>query len=360
VLESYIRQLIEASAEAGMPEAHFAWQGGEPTMLGVDYFRQIVALQKKYLPAGMKVSNALQTNGILLDDTWGSFLRDNGFLVGISIDGPKKVHDRYRRTRADQPTFDDVMRGLEVLQRNQVEYNSLTVVQRANGGKGKEVFQFLKTRGIDFMQFIPIAERNGVDGLASVPQVDMDPGNTVTSWSVNPRAYGKFLCDVFDTWFKSDVGKIYVQFFDVQLGLWLGGPSSLCVYAEDCGNGLALEHDGSLYSCDHYVYPEYRLGKITETPMRDMLWSDRQEAFGRAKSADLTAQCRACKYRFACNGGCPKHRFAKSRDGETGHQYFCESYQMFFAHAGERMREMARLVSMGHPAAEAPLRVKRG
>jgi uncharacterized protein len=210
------------------------------------------------------------------------------------------------------------------------------------------------------MQFIPIAERNGVDGLASVPQVDMDPGNTVTSWSVNPRAYGKFLCDVFDTWFKSDVGKIYVQFFDVQLGLWLGGPSSLCVYAEDCGNGLALEHDGSLYSCDHYVYPEYRLGKITETPMRDMLWSDRQEAFGRAKSADLTAQCRACKYRFACNGGCPKHRFAKSRDGETGHQYFCESYQMFFAHAGERMREMARLVSMGHPAAEAPLRVKRG
>ncbi len=359
VLESYIRQLIEASVEAGMPEAHFAWQGGEPTLLGVDYFRKIVELQKKYLPEGMKVSNALQTNGILLDDNWGHFLKDSGFLVGISIDGPKKVHDRYRRTRSDLGTFDAVMKGLDVLQHHGVEHNALTVVQRASGGKGKEVYQFLKSLGITFMQFIPIAERNGTDGLAGAPQVDMDPGNYVTQWSVNPRAYGKFLCDVFDTWFKSDIGEIYVQYFDVQLGLWMGRPSSLCVYAETCGNGLALEHDGSLYSCDHHVYPEYRLGNVTETPMRDMLWTDRQQDFGEAKKTGLTAQCRACKFRFACNGGCPKHRFSTSRDGEEGHQYFCESYQMFFAHAGDRMRDMARFASMGYPASKAAEKPRR-
>ncbi|PVB62308.1 anaerobic sulfatase maturase [Labrenzia sp. 011] len=346
VLESYVRQVIEASLEAGMAEVPFAWQGGEPTMLGVDYFRRIVALQKKFAPGGVKISNALQTNGILLDDDWGRFLHDNGFLVGISIDGPKRIHDRYRRDRAGRPTFDAVMRGLEILQRHQVEHNALTVVHRANGGKGKEVYNFLKGLGIVFMQFIPIAERGRGDGLAGAPQTDMDPGNSVTPWSVSPRAYGKFLCDVFDSWFRRDIGTVYVQHFDVQLGLWLGRGSSLCVFAETCGNGLAIEHDGSLYSCDHYVYPQYRLGRITETPLREMLWTDRQQEFGRHKADALTAQCKACSYRFACNGGCPKHRFATARDGEPGHNYFCESYMMFFKHAGERMHRMARQVSL--------------
>jgi len=351
VLESYIRQVIETSLEAGMGEVPFAWQGGEPTMLGVDYFRQIVALQKKHALGGVKISNALQTNGILLNEDWGRFLHDNEFLVGISIDGPKKIHDRYRRDRAGRPTFDAVMRGLEVLQRHQVEHNALTVVQRANGGRGKEVYNFLKGLGIVFMQFIPIAERSQGEGLAGAPQVDMDTGNSVTPWSVSPRAYGKFLCDVFDSWFRRDIGKIYVQHFDVQLALWLGYRSSLCVFAETCGDGLAVEHDGSLYSCDHYVYPEYRLGQITETPLREMLWTERQQEFGRDKADRLTAQCKTCSYRFACNGGCPKHRFATARDGEPGHNYFCESYTMFFHHAGERMRRMARQVSSGQPAA---------
>jgi len=353
VLESYIRQVIETSLEAGMGEVPFAWQGGEPTMLGVDYFRRIVALQKKHAPGGVKISNALQTNGILLNDDWGGFLHDNDFLVGISIDGPKKIHDRYRRDRAGRPTFDAVMRGLEVLLRHQVEHNALTVVQRANGGRGKEVYNFLKGLGIVFMQFIPIAERSQGECLAGAPQVDINPGNSVTTWSVSPRAYGKFLCDVFDSWFRRDIGKIYVQHFDVQLGLWLGYGSSLCVFAETCGNGLVVEHDGSLYSCDHYVYPEYRLGRVTETPLREMLWTDRQQEFGRDKADGLTAQCKACSYRFACNGGCPKHRFATARDGEPGHNYFCESYTMFFRHAGERMRRMARQVSLGQPAALA-------
>ncbi len=353
VLDGYVRQMIEAAGEAGMPEAAFAWQGGEPTMLGVAYFRKIVDLQRKYAPQGMKVTNALQTNGILLDDEWGTFLRDAGFLVGISIDGPKKVHDRYRVDRAGRATFDKVMAGLEVLQRHEVEHNALTTVHRANGAKGKEVYRFLKGLGIEFMQFIPIAERRGAEGLAAAPQVDMDPGNSVTEWSVSPRAYGKFLNDVFDTWFKHDIGKIYVQHFEVMLGKWLGTPGGLCIFSETCGDGLALEHDGSLYACDHYVYPEYRLGSITETPLREMLWTDRQQQFGQDKRDSLTAQCRSCSYRFACNGGCPKHRFATARDGEAGHNYFCESYTMFFHHADARLREMADLVSAGRPAHQA-------
>ncbi|WP_300514297.1 anaerobic sulfatase maturase [Aliiroseovarius sp.] len=353
VLESYIRQTIDASIEAGMPEVNFAWQGGEPTMLGVDYFRKIVSLQTQMAPAGTRVTNAFQTNGILLDDNWGAFLADNGFLVGISIDGPKAVHDRYRIDRAGRPTFDAVMRGLEVLKRHDVEHNALTTVHRANGGKGREVYRFLKQQGFEFIQFIPIAERSGIDGLAGAPQVDMAPGNSVTEWSVAPRAYGKFLCDVFDAWFKSDIGRVFVQHFDVQVALWMGRPSPLCVFAETCGMGLALEHDGSLYSCDHYVYPEYRLGNITETPLREMLWTDRQAEFGQDKLTGLTAQCQACQFRFACNGGCPKHRFAKARDGEAGHNYFCESYTMFFHHAGARVREMARLVAQGRPATDA-------
>lgn len=353
VLESYVRQMIDTSLEAGMQEVSFAWQGGEPTMLGVDYFRKIVALQKRFAPQGVRVTNAFQTNGMLLDDDWGAFLHDNGFLVGLSIDGPRKVHDRYRVDRAGRPTFDKVMRGLEVLQRHKVAHNALTTVHRANGGKGKEVYRFLKGLGFEFMQFIPIAERNGSDGLAGAPQVDMDPGNSVTDWSVSPRAYGKFLCDVFDTWFRNDIGKVFVQHFDVMLGKWVGDQDSLCVFAETCGNGLALEHDGSLYSCDHYVYPEYRLGNIAETPMRDLLWTERQVEFGQMKKDSLTAQCRGCTYRFACNGGCPKHRFARARDGEDGHNYFCEGYTMFFRHADERLRAMARALASGRPAAEA-------
>ena len=352
VLGVYINQTIEASLEAGMHEVSFSWQGGEPTILGVDYFREIVALQAKYAPKGVQINNALQTNGMLLSDDWGQFLKENNFLVGISIDGPQKIHDRYRVDRAGRPTFDAVMRGLDVLQRYEVEHNALTVVQRQNGGKGKEIYKFLKGRGIEHIQFIPIAERSHGDALAGAPQMDMDPGNTVTHWSVSPRVYGKFLCDVFDMWFRRDIGEVFVQFFDVQLGLWMGRGSSLCVFAETCGNGLALEHDGSLYSCDHYVYPEYRLGNVNDTPLREMLWTEPQLKFGRDKADKLTKQCRECTYRFACNGGCPKHRFSTSRDGEAGHNYFCESYTMFFRHTKERMREMARQVSTGRPASE--------
>ncbi|MCW1955925.1 MAG: anaerobic sulfatase maturase [Roseobacter sp.] len=350
VLERYISQTIAAALESGMGEVHFAWQGGEPTMLGVAYFRKIVALQKKHLPAGLALVNALQTNGILLDDAWGGFLAENGFLVGLSLDGPKAVHDRYRVDRAGRPTFDAVMRGLEVLQRFDVAHNALTTVHRANGGKGREIYRFLKACGFDHIQFIPIVERSTGAGLAGAPQQGTPPDTRVTEWSVAARAYGKFLCDVFDLWVKADVGRVSVQFFDVQLGLWMGRPSGLCVFAKTCGKSLALEHDGSLYACDHYVYPDYRLGALDETPLREMLWSERQVAFGQDKEASLTAQCRACAFRFACNGGCPKHRFARSKTGEAGHNYFCESYTAFFKHAGPRLEKLAWQLANGIPA----------
>ena len=353
VLETYTRQMIETALQAGMSEVNFAWQGGEPTMLGVDFFRRAVALQERYAPPGIRVSNAFQTNAMLLDDEWGAFLGKHGFLIGVSIDGPKRIHDRYRVDRAGRPTFDAVMRGVEMLRRHGVEHNALCTVHRANSGKGREVYRFLRESGFDFIQFIPIVERSSGAGLAGAPQVEQDPGLAVTEWSVAPRAYGKFLCDVFDAWLKADIGKTYVQFFDSQLGLWMGGPSSLCIFAETCGNALAMEHDGSLYSCDHYVYPEYRLGRITETPLRDLLWTERQQEFGHDKKSGLTGQCQGCSWRFACNGGCPKHRFARSRDGEDGHNYFCDSYTMFFRHAGPRLQQMARLVAAGQPAALA-------
>jgi len=339
VLETHIRQTIEASVAAGMREVPFAWQGGEPTLAGLDFFRRAVDLQRSFLPAGITASNAFQTNGILLNDDWGSFLRDAGFLVGISIDGPRAIHDRYRRDRAGRGTFDAVMRGVDVLRRAAVEHNVLCTVHRANGGKGREVYRFLRSEGFDFIQFIPIAERSPGEGLARAPQIDATAANT--DWSVSPRAYGKFLCDVFDLWYRSDIGKAFVQFFEVQVGLWMGLPSSLCIFAETCGDALALEHDGSLFACDHYVYPEYRMGRITDTPMAEMLWSQAMRDFGEAKRSSLTAQCRACPFLFACNGGCPKHRFGHSRTGEAGHNRFCESYLMFFNHAGERLKALA-------------------
>ncbi len=339
VLERYVRDLIAAEVKAGQREVLFAWQGGEPTLLGVDFFERAVALQKQYCPEGVRIENAFQTNGMLLDDDWGSFLARENFLVGISIDGPRKIHDRYRRDRAGRPTFDKVMKGLDVLRRHGVEFNILTTVHRENAIQGKEVYRFLRDLGTAHLQFIPIVERRAVDGgLAAAPQVDDDPANVVSEWSVSPRAYGKFLCDVFDTWYRKDVGRIFVQFFENQVGLWMGLPASLCVFAETCGNGLAMEHNGDLYACDHYVYPEYRLGNIMETPIGELAWSEAAEKFGNDKRDTLTAQCRACEFRFACNGGCPKHRFLRSKDGEPGHNYFCQSYTMFFRHAGDRLR----------------------
>ncbi|EEW25775.1 anaerobic sulfatase maturase [Rhodobacter ferrooxidans] len=331
VLETYIRDHIAAHVALGVPEVGFTWQGGEPTLLGLPFFERVLELQRQYAPPGFRISNSIQTNGTLLDTDWAAFLARNSFLVGLSLDGPKALHDRYRIDRAGRPSFDAVMRGLDLLRQHKVDTNLLCVVHSHNVLKPKEVYRFLRGQG-EFLQFIPLVDP-GPDGQAS-PQ------------SLRPAAFGKFLCEVFDLWVQHDVGRVFVQFFDEQLRLWMGHPASLCVFAETCGPALALEQNGDLYACDHFVTPEHRLGNIMQTSMADMAWSQRQRAFGAAK-ADLPPQCVACSHHFACNGGCPKDRI-----GPGGVNYLCAAYKAFFQHAGPKLWQMAALVAKGQPAAQ--------
>jgi len=339
VLETYIRDHIAAHAEIGLNEVMFVWQGGEPTLLGLPFFRRVLEVQRRHCPAGFRVSNAIQTNGVLLTPEWAAFLREAGFLVGISLDGPQALHDRHRVDRAGRPSHDAVMRGLDLLRRHGVEFNVLCVVHAHNVLKPKEVYRFLRAEGVEFVQFIPLVD--------PVP----GGGGAVTPASVPPAAFGRFLCTVFDLWVSHDVGRVFVQFFDEQLALWMGRPASLCVFAEVCGPALALEQNGDLYACDHFVDPDHRLGNILAQPLAQMAWSDRQARFGAAK-ADLPRQCLECPTRFACNGGCPKDRILPTSDGAPGLNYFCASYRQFFAHAGPKLRQMAGLIAAGQPAAQ--------
>jgi uncharacterized protein len=358
VLEAYISQYIHSQPPSN-PEIGFAWQGGEPTLLGVGFFRRVVELQKKHSD-GRPVNNAFQTNGTLLDDEWGEFLAANRFLVGLSIDGPRELHDRWRVDKNDKPTFDAVMRGLDVLKKHRVEFNTLTVVNRTNSQRPLEVYRFLKEIGSGFIQFIPLVERLpqtrlrvlGFD-LAEPPEPGQanDPEAVVTAWSVESRQYGNFLCEIFDEWVRNDVGRCFVQLFDVALGAWAGAPPSLCVFAETCGNAMAIEHNGDLYSCDHYVYPKYRLGNILNHSLGQMTDSLQQRKFGADKRDTLPQYCRKCEVRFACNGECPKHRFIKTPDGEEGLNYLCPAYKKFFNHIDPYMKTMAQLLRQGQAPA---------
>jgi len=350
VLARYVEGYIAAQEAAGLTEVTFFWQGGEPTILGIDFFRRVLALQAAAAGRGTVVRNALQTNGTLIDADWAAFLADMGFLVGLSIDGPRPLHDRYRRDRAGRPTFDAALRGLDHLLAAGAETNILTAVHRANVLRPREVYGFLRGLGCPYLQFIPIVERAAPGGgLSQSPPPGADGDPAVTEWSVAPLAWGRFLCEVFDLWYRHDTGRISVQFFDVQLGLWSGGPAGLCVFAEECGGCLALEHNGDLYACDHYVYPAYRLGNVMTDGLAAMAASPAQRAFGAMKSAALPARCRGCRFRFACNGGCPKHRFARCPDGEPGLNHLCEGYRRFFHHAGPRLAGMARRIAAGLP-----------
>ena len=354
VLESYIRQYIEAQPGEAV---QFAWQGGEPTLLGVEYFRRVVELERTYA-GGKRIGNAFQTNGVLLNDEWAGFLKDENFLVGISIDGPRELHDAYRVDKGGKPTFDRVMRGMEVLQRNGVEFNTLTTVNRANAGAPLDVYRFLKANGSGFMQFIPIAERASqaatADGLVLI-QPDFKGAAEVTPWSVEPGVWGSFLCTIFDEWVRKDVGRCYVQLFDVCLEMWAGMEASLCVFRRQCGAAMAIEHSGDLYSCDHYVYPENKLGNIMELPLEEMAYGGQQREFGEAKETTLPRYCQECSVRFACNGECPKHRFATTPDGEPGLNYLCAGYKRFFMHVDPYMRFMAAELK----AERAPANVMR-
>ena len=331
LLEEYVRQYIEAQQ---VPEVTFAWQGGEPTLMGLDFFRKAVEFQKKHQKPGTRLFNSLQTNGTLLDRDWCRFFHENDFLIGLSLDGPRALHDAYRVDKGGKPTFDTVMRAAEMMQSHEVEFNILTTVHAANAGHPVEVYRFMrdvvKTR---FIQFIPIVERDNETGYQE--------GNEVTNRSVTGKQYGRFLIGIFDEWVRRDVGNMYVQIFDVSLAAWSGQSPGLCIFMETCGDALALEHNGDLYSCDHYVEPDYRLGNITEIPMMDMVLSEQQRAFGQAKLDTLPQYCLSCDVRFICNGGCPKNRIINTPDGEPGLNYLCEGYKAFFHHIDGPMRFMA-------------------
>ena len=350
VLESYIRQYIQSQ-----PAQHvsFAWQGGEPTLLGVPFFERVLELQRKYAD-GKMIDNAFQTNGTLLDDAWGEFLAHNKFLIGLSIDGPAEIHDAYRVDKGGQPTFTRVMRGLDILKKHGVEFNTLTVINRKNSYHAQKVYRFLKEIGSKYLQFIPIVEQVAAqpdpNGLVLLKPYARQQ-TTVSEWSVEPLQFGKFLRAVFDEWVLSDVGQVFVQIFDVALESWSGLPQTLCVFAPQCGKALAVEHNGDLYSCDHFVYPENKLGNIMERAMSGLVKSPQQTRFGNAKETALPSDCKTCDVRFACNGECPKHRFTTTASGEYGLNYLCAGYKHFFHHIDPYMRFMANeLRKDGAPA----------
>jgi uncharacterized protein len=333
VLEAFTRQYVVSQR---VPEVTFGWQGGEPLLMGLDFFRRAVALQAKYRRRGMRVVNALQTNGTLLDDAWCRFLREHDFLVGLSLDGPRRMHDAYRVDKGGNPSFDRAMAGLALLKQHGVEFNVLTTVHAANAAYPVEVYRFLRDEaGAQFVQFIPIVQREG-EGVSA---------RSVTAQSVTAGQYGDFLIGVFDEWVRRDVGRVFVQIFDVALAAWVGERPGLCVFDETCGNALVLEHNGDLYTCDHFVEPRYRLGNILETPLIDLVGSGQQRRVGLAKRDALPEACRSCEVYFVCHGGCPKNRL------EVGLNYLCTGYKAFFQHIDEPMRFMAAELKARRPPA---------
>lgn len=345
VMEAYVRQIIEAH---DTPEITIAWQGGEPTLMGLDFYRRVIEAVKRWQRPGARVEHTIQTNGILLDAQWCEFLRENRFLVGISLDGPRELHDVYRRDKGAQGTFDRVLRAVQLMRREGVQLNILCTVNSANSKHPLAVYRFfrdeLKAR---YLQFIPIVERINDNGLTILQQ-----GNTVTDRSVRPESYGRFLIEIFDDWVRHDVGSVFVQMIDAIFSTWVYGHSSLCIFRPTCGKGVALEHNGDLYSCDHFVEPKYLLGNIRQTPLVQLVNSEPQRRFGDDKRDTLPTYCRECGFLFECHGECPKNRFVLAPDGEPGLNYLCAGLKAYFGHVDRYMRIMAALVRKGHPASE--------
>lgn len=350
LLEVFIKQYIEAHK---VPGVSFVWQGGEPTLLGLEYFRKALAIQKKY--AGEKqIENSLQTNGTLLTDDLCKFFSDNNFLLGISIDGPEHLHDYYRLDKQGHSTWDKVMQGIALLNKHRVEFNTLSVVNRRNAEFPLEVYHFLKGIGSRFLQFIPIVEREALEeGFIGQKLVHQDFPNEagLTDWSLKPGQLGEFNKAIFDEWVRKDVGQYYIQLFDVALANWFGAPPGLCVFSETCGNAAVMEHNGDVYSCDHFVYKDHLLGNISEKPLQQMMGSTQQTLFGQAKKATLTRYCKQCSFRFACHGDCPKHRFMKTPSGEKGLSYLCGDYKAFFSHVKPYMDFIVKELKAQRPPA---------
>jgi uncharacterized protein len=349
VLESFTRQYIESQH---VPELTIGWQGGEPTLMGLDFYRRAVALQHDLRRPGVRIVNTLQTNGTLIDDAWGQFFYDNDFLVGLSLDGPQPLHDAYRRDKGGVPTFGRVMRGLAVLQKHNVEYNLLTTVHAANVGHPLDVYRFFRDEvGARFMQFIPIVKRDNKTGFQE--------GTEVTDHSVTGEQYGRFLTTIFDEWVRRDVGRVFVQIFDIALAAWSAQRPGLCIFEPTCGLALVLEHNGDLYACDHFVEPRYRLGNILKTSLVELVGSEQQRRFGQEKRDGLPQMCQECEVRFICNGGCPKNRLLRTPSGEPGLNYLCAGYKSFFTHIDRPMRMMVEELRARQPPANVMLRLAR-
>jgi len=358
VLRAYVQRYIAAQPT---PEVEFVWQGGEPLLMGLDFFRQAVAYQREFA-AGKRIRNTLQTNGTLIDEAWAAFLRDEDFMVGLSLDGPRHVHDLYRLDKRGRSSFDDVVRGLQLLLEHEVRVNVLVTVAREVASHALEIYRFLKAEGVRFIQFNPVVERlsEGDDKavglhfatpaeLARTGLIASAGGPRISEQSVASDAYGRFLTTIFDEWVREDVGSVHVMNFEWALAAWCQLPASVCLFAPRCGKALIVEHSGEVFSCDHFMYPQYRLGSILEEDLQTLAESPAQQAFGAAKEDALPAYCKACPYLFACHGECPKNRFAVTPDGEPGLNYLCPSYKHYFGHITQYMNAMAQLVSRGLP-----------
>lgn len=352
VLERFVRDYIGSVTG---DQVVFSWQGGEPTLLGLPFFHKVVALQRKYAKSGQRIENDLQTNGTLLDEEWAMFLKEHRFLVGLSIDGPRDIHDRYRLTKRGEPTFDTVYAAAKLLRRFGVPFNTLTCINRFNASRPLDVYRFLRREiGSTYLQFIPIVEIKGFETTApqtweperlpvlGSPQSKPDhPDSVVTPWSVDADEYGRFLCKVWDEWLARDYGKVLVSFCETLVVQRMGMPAQTCIQSEFCGKGVALEHDGSVYACDHYVYPEYRLGNVREQSLGDMVFAPKQVKFGYAKSETLPAYCKRCEFLTDCWGECPKNRLLRTPEGEPGLNYLCPGLKRFFAHASPAAAKLA-------------------
>lgn len=355
LLERFVQEYIQAQT---MSQVLFTWHGGEPLMRPLSFYRKAVALQEKYA-FGRQIDNTIQTNGTLLTDEWCEFLKEHNWLVGISIDGPQEFHDEYRRTASDKPSWQKVMRGIRLLRKHGVEWNAMAVVNDFNAGYPLEFYHFFKEMGAKYIQFAPVVERMAAhsDGRHLATLVDQEC--PVADFSVSPAQWGDFLCAIFDEWVRHDVGQTYVEIFDCTLANWVGERPGICVYAKECGHAGVMEFNGDVYSCDHFVFPEYKLGNIRDRTLVEMLYGEQQRQFSCLKHATLPKQCKECEWEFACHGECPKNRFVNDWYGNPGLNYLCSGYRHFYEHVAPYMDFMKKEFMNQRPPANVMEAVKR-
>lgn len=346
MLERFVKQYIESQT---MQQVLFCWHGGETLMRSLSFYEKVVRLQRQYAQ-GRQIDNVIQTNGTMIDDRWAQFFHDQGWLVGVSIDGPEEFHDEYRRNKTGRPSWRQVMRGINCLNKHQVEWNAMAVVNDFNADYPLDFYQFFKDIGCHYLQFTPIVERISThpDGRHLASMAD-DAQAELADFSVTPEQWGHFLCTVFDQWVRNDVGSTFVQLFDATLANWMGMEGSLCTMARECGHAGVMEYNGDVYSCDHFVFPEYKLGNIRDNTLTEMMYSEHQRAFGQNKYRSLPQQCQSCHYLFACHGECPKNRFSETAQGEPGLNYLCQGYYRFFEHVAPYMDFMKRELTAHRP-----------